>query len=516
MKMGLLVGVVAVLACGAFDGTTRIRAAASMDCGSLARLPIANGRITSAESVPAGAFNAPGSSGSAASAFGTLPAFCRVTAVLTPSSDSDIRVEVWLPLSGWNRKLQAVGNGGLGGAISYGPLAAALRAGYASVGTDTGHVGGNADFVPGHPEKLVDFAYRAVHEMTVVAKAVVAAHYDAKPVRSYFNSCSTGGRQALIEAQRYPEDFDGIVAGDASWDQMRLYAARVALNVFVNREPAAVIPPTKYPMIHAAVLNACDAKDGVKDGVIEDPSRCAFDFATLACAGADRADCLTKPQVETAKMMSSPIADPKTGASLHPGRYYPGSELGWGGVGGPQPSGESWEGMKKIVFTPDWDYHTIRVPDDVERAVRADKGLLFGGDPNVAPFFRRGGKLLMYHGWADPLVTPDTSLIMFKKINEAVGPSASNSLALFMVPGMGHCQGGPGTDVFDKVGAVDRWVESGTKPQSIVASHMSGGIVDRTRPLCAYPATAHYIGSGSTDEAQNFRCEIPTTKKDFE
>ena len=338
---------------------------------------------------------------------------------------------------------------------------------------------------------------------------MTAAHYDARPARAYFSSCSTGGRQALVEAQRYPDDFDGIVAGDASWDQMRLYAARVALNVFVNRDPAAVIPPSKYPMIHAAVLRACDAADGVKDGVIENPARCAFDFATLTCAGDDRADCLTRAQVETAKAMASPIVDRQSGAVLHPGRYYPGSELGWGGVGGPAPSGESLEGMKKIVFNAGWDYHAIRVPDDVERAVRADGGLLFGGDPNLTRFFSRGGKLLMYHGWADPLVTPDASLIMFKQINDAVGPAAANSLALFMVPGMGHCQGGPGTDVFDKVAALDQWVESGTKPQSIVASHMTGAVADRTRPLCAYPTIAHYSGSGSTDDAANFRCQAP-------
>ena len=358
--------------------------------------------------------------------------------------DSDIRVEVWLPLSGWNRKVQAAGNGGLGGTIPYPALAAAVKAGYATAGTDTGHVGGNADFVAGHPEKLIDFAYRAIHEMTVAAKAVVTAHYDARPERAYFSSCSTGGRQALVAAQRYPDDFDGIVAGDASWDQMRLYAARVALNLFMNREPAAVIPPSKYPMIHDAVLNACDATDGVKDGVIEDPPRCRFDFATLTCSGEDRADCLTKAQVESAKAMASPIVDRQSGAVLHPGRYYPGSELGWGGVGGPAPSGESLEGMKKIVFNAGWDHHTIRVPDDVERAVQADKGLLFGGDPNLTRFFGRGGKLLMYHGWADPLVTPDASLIMHKQITEAVGPAAEKSLALFMVPGMGHCQGGPG------------------------------------------------------------------------
>jgi len=240
--------------------------------------------------------------------------------------------------------------------------------------------------------------------------------------------------------------------------------------------------------------------------VLEDPSRCSFDFATLTCKGVDRPDCLTTGQVETAKAMTSPIRDPKSGAALHPGRYYPGSELGWGGVAGPSPSGESHEGMRKIVFTPDWDYHTIKVPDDVERAVKADKGLLDGGDPDLSRFFNRGGKLLMYHGWADPLVSPDTSLIMFKRINEAVGRPAASAVALFMVPGMAHCQGGPGTDQFDKVAALDRWVESGTKPQSIPASHMTGASVDRTRPLCAYPATAHYVGAGSTDEAKNFQC----------
>ena len=492
------------------DPRPDVREERGLACESLGQVPLTNGTLISAESLQAGAFTPPPpANAAAAGAFKTLPAFCRVTARLTPTPDSDIRVEIWLPLSGWNRKLQAVGNGGLGGAISYPALAAAVRTGYAAAGTDTGHVGGNGDFVPGHPEKLVDFAYRAIHEMTVAAKAVVTARYDARPARSYFSSCSTGGRQGLVEAQRYPEDFDGIVAGDASWDQMRLYAARVALNIFMNREPAAVIPPSKYPMIHTAVLGACDALDGVKDGVIEDPARCSFDLATLTCSGEDRADCLTKPQVESAKAMASPIVDRQSGAVLHPGRYYPGSELGWGGVGGPAPSGESHEGMKKIVFNASWDYHTMRVPDDVERAVRADGGLLFGGDPDLTRFFSRGGKLLMYHGWADPLVTPDASLLMYKRINEAVGAAAANSLALFMVPGMGHCQGGPGTDVFDKVAALDQWVESGIKPSSILASHMTGTAADRTRPLCAYPAIAHYIGSGSTDDARNFRCQAP-------
>ena len=501
MRIRALIALVVVMA-------PRGVGAAPIACESMRQVKLSNGSVLTAEQVASGAFTPPNAgNAAAAAAFTSVPAFCRLTLKLTPSADSDIRVEVWLPLSGWNRKIQAAGNGGLGGTLPYPALAAAVRAGYAAAGTDGGHVGGNADFVAGHPEKLVDFAYRAIHEMTVTAKTLVTAHYDARPSRSYFNSCSTGGRQALIEAQRYPEDFDGIVAGDPSWDQMRLYAARVWLNTYVNRSPAAVIPPSKYPMMHEAVLAKCDALDGVKDGVLEDPSRCAFDFAALTCTGSDRPDCLTKDQVETAKAMTSPIRDPKSGAVLHPGRYYPGSELGWGGVAGPSPSGESHEGMRKIVFSPDWDYHTIKVPDDVARAVKADKGLLYGGDADLSRFFDRGGKLLMYHGWADPLVSPDTSLIMFKRINETVGRSAASSLALFMVPGMGHCQGGPGTDQFDKAAALDRWVESGTKPLSIPASHTTAAVVDRTRPLCAYPATAHYIGAGSTDDAKNFRCE---------
>jgi feruloyl esterase len=326
---------------------------APIACESLARMTVRNGQVLSAESVPAGAFAPPNAaSATATEAFKTVPAFCRVSVKLTPSADSDIRVEVWLPQSGWNRKLQASGNGGLGGAIPYPAMAASVKAGYAAAGTDTGHVGDNADFVAGHHEKLVDFAYRAIHEMTVTAKAVVSAHYDAPPARSYFNSCSTGGRQALIEAQRYPDDFDGIVAGDPSWDQMRLYAARVWLNTYVNRSPAAVIPASKYPMIHNTVLERCDALDGVKDGVIEDPTKCSFEFATLTCGGEDRADCLTKDQVETANAMTRPIRDPKSGAVLHPGRYYPGSELGWGRVAGPHRPASPTKGCERLSSRP--------------------------------------------------------------------------------------------------------------------------------------------------------------------
>src|SRR5215510_15503067 len=230
MQIQRLIGVGVVLACAGVARTAREVAARPIACGALAQVALTNATVLSAQNVDAGAFTPPSPTNAAAApVFATMPAFCRVVARLTPTPDSDIRVEVWLPLAGWNRKLQASGNGGLGGALPYPAMAASVRAGYAAAGTDTGHVGGNADFVAGHPERLVDFAYRAIHEMTVAAKAIVTAHYDARPTRAYFSSCSTGGRQALIEAQRYPDDFDGIVAGDPSWDQMRLYAARVWL-----------------------------------------------------------------------------------------------------------------------------------------------------------------------------------------------------------------------------------------------------------------------------------------------
>ncbi len=503
-----------VLAVGAAIGTGSGIASAVTSCESLATLAFPDTTITAAQTLPAGpttiiGTTAPGTIAPIFGTFnGTIPVpICRVRGVIKPTSVSNIIFEAWMPVSGWNGKFEVVGDGGTAGSLGLNNMVTPVGKGYAVANTDTGHQSQTSSFALVSDELVEDFAHRGFHVTTQVGKQVVAAYYGTGPSRSYFVGCSTGGAEAMSEVQRYPDDFDGIVAGDPSWDQMRLYAARVWLNTFVNRTPAAVIPASKYPMIHNAVLERCDAVDGVKDGVIEDPTKCAFDFSTLTCSEADRADCLTKDQVETANAMTRPIRDPKSGAVLHPGRYYPGSELGWGGVAGPSPSGESHEGMRKIVFTPDWDYHTITVPDDVERAVRADKGLLYGGDPDVSRFFTRGGKLLMYHGWADPLVSPDTSVMMFKRINDTVGSSAANSLALFMVPGMGHCQGGPGTDVFDKVAALDQWVDTGKKPQSIEAAHMTAGIVDRTRPLCAYPTTAHYNGTGSTDDAKNFRCQ---------
>jgi feruloyl esterase len=482
-------------------------AAAGTPCEKLASLALPNTHIDSAQLVPAGSFSQPGGRGTSAT-FAKLPAFCRVTATLTPSIDSDIKTEVWLPATGWNGKFQAVGNGGWAGAIPYAALAAAVLAGYAGAGTDTGHVGNNADFAFGHPEKLIDLAYRSIHEMTVEAKAVINAHYGSTPKFSYYNGCSQGGRQGLAAAQKYPEDFNGIIAGAASWNQMRAHAARVALNLLVNKDPDGVIPPSKYRMIHDAVLNACDAVDGLKDGVIENPMMCKFDYAQLLCKAGDGPNCLTKGQVASAKVMTSPLKDPKTGRVLFDGHLMPGSELGWATLGGAQPLPLATSGMQNVVFQDrSWDYHTMNLSTDIDRAAQSDNGVLYSGDPNLKPFFDHGGKLLMYHGWSDPQVNPLNSVIYYENVLNAVGrKKAADSIVLFMIPGMNHCSGGPGTDTFDKVKVMEEWVEQGRKPARVIASHLSNGQADKTRPLCPYPQIAKYKGSGSVNDAANFAC----------
>jgi feruloyl esterase len=482
-----------------------VTAGAATSCEGLTQLALSNAKIDLAEAVAPGSF---GIGNPTPPRFAELPAFCRVTATLTPTSDSDIKVEIWLPVSGWNGKFQAVGNGGWAGSISYTALADALAAGYATAGTDTGHVGGTADFALGHPEKLIDLAYRSIHEMTVHSKEVIEAFYGAGAKLSYYNGCSQGGRQGLAEAQRYPADFDGIIAGAPAWDQMRSHAQRTALNLIVNKDADSVIPPDKYPMIHKAVLNACDALDGVKDGVIENPGMCKFDYAQLACKGGDTPECLTKGQIESAKAMTSPLKDPKTGEVIYDGHLMPGSELSWATLGGPQPLGLAISGLQNVVFQDrNWDYHSLNISTDLDLAAKSDNGAFETADPNLTPFFDHGGKLLMYHGWSDPQVNPLNGVIYYNKVVKAVGKEeAENSMELFMVPGMNHCSGGPGTDSFNKVKVLEQWVEDGKKPAQISASHLTNGKVDKTRPLCPFPQTAKYKGTGDTNEAANFSC----------
>jgi feruloyl esterase len=489
---------------------------ASTSCENLASLALPHAKIESAEPVAAGAFAAPSGRGdagrgAATNPYAKVPAFCRVRATLTPTGDSDIKAEVWLPASNWNGKYQAVGGGGWAGAVSYPAMGAAVRGGYATSSTDTGHTGGTADFALGHPEKLIDFGYRAIHETTAFAKPVIDAFYSAAPKISFFNGCSTGGRQAITEAQRYPNDFDAIVAGASAWDGMRMHALRVAVSQRINSSADGVIPPAKLPMIHAAVLSACDALDGVKDGVIENPLQCDFDYAKLACKGADGPDCLTPNQVSSAKVLTSPLEDVRSGKTIDQRHLWPGSELGWATLGGAEPLSLSTSGLANILFKdPRWDWRTFEVAKGMEEAAKADGGALFSGDPNLTPFLSHGGKLLMYHGWTDQQVTPQTSTIYYDKVLKTVGKeTAAKGIALFMVPGMNHCQGGAGTDAFDKMAAIESWVATNKAPTSIIASHLTNGTIDKTRPLCPFPQVAKYKGAGDTNDAANFACANP-------
>ena len=304
-------------------------AALAASCESLAALALPDSRITLAQAVPAGELTLPGATDAAARLYKSLPAFCRVAATLEPTSDSDIKIEVWLPASGWNGKFQAVGNGGWAGSISYPAMGQALLRGYATASTDTGHTGGSASFALGHREKLIDFGYRAVHEMTVKSKLVVSAFYGDPARLSYWNGCSTGGRQALKEAQQYPSDYDGIIAGAPANFRTHLQIGQIWTASATLKDPASYIPPGKYPLIHKAVLDACDSLDGVKDGLLENPLRCHFDPAAIQCKGADTSSCLTAPQVEAARKIYAGATNPRTGLRIWPG-LMPGERTGLG------------------------------------------------------------------------------------------------------------------------------------------------------------------------------------------
>ena len=478
-------------------------------CDGLASLALKDAKITSARVVAAGQFAPPGGRGGAGanSPYKTLPEFCRVEATLTPSSDSDIKVEVWLPTANWNGKFQGVGNGGWAGVISYSAMAEAVRAGYATASTDTGHSTPGAEFVQGHPEKLIDFSWRSEHEMTVKAKSVIETMYGSAPKLSYWNGCSTGGRQALKEAQKFPDDYDAIIAGaPANRTTLSLWIAHAVL-----KDPASYIPPAKYPLIHKGALDACDAEDGLKDGLISDPAQCSFDPTVLLCKGGDGPSCLTAAQVTAAKKMYTPPINSRTGKAMS-ARLTPGTELAWGEQAqGPAPNANINDHYKYVVFKDaGWDWKTFNFDGDAARSEQPEFNIMNATDPNMEPFFSRGGKLLLYQGWSDPRVPALQTIEYYKSVVEKRGGAskASNSIRLFVAPGMGHCGGGEGPNVFDKVGPLEQWREQGKAPDQITASHATAGKVDRTRPLCPYPQMAKYKGTGSIDDAANFVCAV--------
>jgi len=477
-------------------------------CESLGTLTLTDAKVTTAERVAAGTFSPPAVEVGApprSNPFRDLPEFCRVAATLTPTSDSDIKIEVWLPANGWNGKFQAVGNGGWAGVISYPAMADAIRAGYATASTDTGHVGGRGTFALGHPEKLIDFSWRSEHEMTVKAKTIIDAFFGRAPALSYWNGCSTGGRQGLKEAQKFPEDYDGIIAGaPANRTAISLWIAHAVL-----KDPASYIPPAKYPLVHRAAVAACDGLDGVKDGLIDDPRACTFDPAVLLCTDGDAPSCLTAPQVTAAKKIYAPATNPRTGQRLF-NSLVPGTELGWGAqAAGPAPSPLIDDQYRYVVFKdPNWDWKTFDFDQDVIRGDRPENLIMNATDPDMKRFFARGGKLLLYHGWSDPLVPALNTIAYYDSVVQNLGGAskAADKVRLFLAPGMGHCGGGEGPNAFDKVAALERWVEQGKAPDLLRASHATNGSVDRTRPLCPYPQVAKYKGSGNVDDAANFSC----------
>jgi feruloyl esterase len=486
-------------------------------CESLSSLSIPHSTIV-AESVAAGAFAPPAPAGGKGKAKGgdsyaNLPAFCRVQVTSKPSADSDIKIEYWLPVAGWNGNFEANGNGGWSGSITPNTLAAGMQRGYASAMTDTGHEGGSASFAMGHPEKVIDFGYRAVHEMATTGKALIKAFYGRDAKHSYWNGCSAGGRQGLMEAQRYPEDFDAIVAGSPAINFTGRSAQAVWIGQATHKDEASAIPPAKFAVIHDAVLEACDGRapagDGVKDGVLDDPTKCKFDPKTLECKGADAPTCLTSAQVETVRKIYSDVVNPRTKSVIFEG-HEPGSENGWTTMAGNNVFTIATDTFKYAVFEDtNWDYKTLNFDSDMAKTEEKTGKVVNALDPNLKPFLARGGKIIQYHGWADPQISPRSSLDYYKSVEKAMGGAnkIKDNYRLFMIPGMAHCGGGDATANFDMLAALEQWVDTGKAPDRIEASRVRNGQTDRTRPLCAYPQIATYKGSGSTDDTANFVCK---------
>lgn len=475
-------------------------------CENLTSLTIADATVTSATSVSAGA-PIPGV-GRGRGGTLNLPGFCRVAAVSKPAPDSEIHFEVWLPgVEAWNGKFEGTGNGGYSGALDYAAMQRALANGYATAGSDTGHSGADLKFAVGHPSKIDDWGWRAVHVMSEDAKLVIHAAYGRFAEHSYFEGCSTGGHQALMEAQRFPSDYDGIVAGDPGNNRVRLNIGFLWSWLALYKDPAGTLPASKLPLINKAAIAACDAMDGVKDGLISEPLRCKFDPATLLCKGTQTDACLTAPQVSAVQKIYAGAKNQRTGEQLFAG-WVRGSELGWGGyfVGHQEPARVDF--WRYWVFgDPAWDPRSFDFDRD---AAWADSSMraINSNSPDLKAFQANNGKLVMYSGWADSVVPPGDVVRYYESAQQSMRGAAKTQefFRLFMVPGMGHCNGGPGPATFDALGTLDTWVTKGVAPDKMIASHATNGAVDRTRPLCPYPQVARWKGTGSTDEAGQFTC----------
>lgn len=489
-------------------------------CEGLASLSLPHAAITTAKSVPSGPFLQDGTS-----PIPNLPAFCRVAATLTPSPDSNIRIEVWMPAVGWNGKYQGTGNGGFAGTISYGSLAGALRGGYAVANTDMGTSSSavpSGDGLIGHPERWADWGWRATHEMTIAAKEIVRAYYGREPERSYFYGCSTGGEQALMEAQRFPDDYDGIVAGAAANNRTRLHMEIFWAYAAGARNLADYIPAAKLPLITDAVLNACPkAKAVATDTFLSRPEDCSWDPASLQCESGGGSNCLSAAQVATVRSLYNGPRNPATHESIYPG-VPRGSEFGWTDAM-PQVARPPYDSLFKWVFGPDWNWHSFDFNQDVATVDARLAPMVNATNPDLSTFMAHGHKLIAYHGTADWLVPPQGSIDYYKTVLDAqAAPAALHNQSkeeetetffrLFMVPGMAHCSGGPGLNTGDFLQSLERWVEKGIEPAQIPARRVEEGTTVVTRPLCPYPQTARFNGTGDGNDAASFTCAGPGRK----
>jgi feruloyl esterase len=435
-----------------------------------------------------------------------LPEYCRVRLLLTPSSDSHINAELWLPSTTWNGRFMAVGNGGFGGSIQgFSEMQNALRLGYATSGNDTGHDtevdGPNGMFALGHPEKIVDFAYRAMHEMTATSKSIIQQFYGRPQQYSYYKGCSTGGRQGAMNAQRYPDDFDGIIAGALANRHIQMHTAGVARSIELARHPEGQISPATAQMVTQAVLNACDT---LKEGFLTNPRACTFDFKKLACApgAAASESCLTPPQLKTVETYYGGLHNSK-GELIFSGQA----------LGNPLPAlrgatdqpGGGFDTVRIWGFqNAGYDWHQFDLDRDMP-IINSKVGFVDAVEPDLSKFKAHGGKLLLYAGWSDTGITPENTVLYYENLKKKMGPQ-DDFARLFMVPGMGHCRGGDGPNTFDTIGAMEAWREKGVTPIQLTGFNPQTSL---TRPICSYPQYTRYKGTGNIKDAANWTCAAP-------
>ncbi len=484
--------------------------AAPLSCADLATLTLPDTIAISSQLVRAGTFTPPAPN----PPIMNLPAFCRVSLTIAPQ----ITVEVWLPASTWNHRFQAVGGGGYAGVISWAALATALRAGYATASTDTGHSvtttpGGSFALNPDgtlNDGLITDFASRSLHEMTVKAKTLLEGFYGAPPAYSYWNGCSTGGRQGLMEAQRFPDDYDGILAGAPAINWDRFIPAELWPQLSMQLHVGAPIAACKFTTVTSAAVAACDGLDGVVDGILEDPRICEFDPVVLQCRPGTTPDCncLTPGEVAATREIWDGPREPK-GKRLWFG-LEPGASFA--GLAGAVPFSITTDHFRYWIHQdPGFDWHTLDVASfasDFKKSQKLFNDVIGTDGDNLKPFSKSGGKVLIWHGWADQLIPPMGSIDYYERVVERNGglKRVPDFARLFMAPGVAHCGGGAGPNTFDLLGALVNWVENGQAPDRIIASRVEGGAVVRTRPLCPFPSVATYAGHGSTDDANNFFC----------